>query len=76
MMNQMIVIFCEHRAPRGARGVICPGGIWTCTNPNGHCSCVATCGITRKEHSAEGIEKGISYESDQRKRHAIHLLPA
>ena len=47
-----IVIFCEyrvermaHRAERLEHSVICPGGTWTCTNPTGHCSCVATCGI-------------------------------
>ena len=50
-----IVIFCQHRAQRGMGGIICPGGIWTCTNPNGHCSCVSTCGIKLKERSAESV---------------------
>lgn len=75
MVNQ-VVIFCMYRSSRGAGGVICPGGIWTCTNPTGHCSCVSTCGIKRREHSAEGIDQEVNYESDKGQRREIHLLPS
>jgi hypothetical protein len=62
-----IVIFCMYRVERIAQrakgiahGVICPGGIWTCTNPNGHCSCVSTCGIKLKEKDEQKNIQGIS----------------
>jgi hypothetical protein len=71
-----IVIFCEHRAPRGAGGVICPGGTWTCTNPNGHCSCVTTCGIRSINNDQLSMISERVYESSKGQRREIHLLPA
>jgi hypothetical protein len=71
-----VVVFCKFRELRPAGGIICPGGIWTCTNPNGHCSCISTCGIKRMERSAEGIGLGVDHESDKGKRREIHLLSA
>ena len=42
------VVFCQHRERRhpDKKGIICPGGVWVCTNPDGHCSAVSTCGVT------------------------------
>jgi len=78
-----IVMFCKYRVKRMGHGaerieksVILPGGIWTCTNPGGHCSCVSTCGLKRMEHSAESIEKGVIYDSGKRQRRPVHLLSA
>lgn len=64
-MNNKIVVFCKYRELRPAGGVICPGGIWTCTNPNGHCSCVATCGIQTVQGSGVKVQ-GFEDESTAR----------
>ncbi len=72
-----IVIYCVYRAQRGAGGVICPGGTWTCTNPSGHCSCVNTCGIrTVNNDQLTMISEKRVYESDKGQRREIYLLPA
>lgn len=62
---KQIVIFCEYRARRGTGGIICPGGIWTCTNPGGHCSCVNTCGISIVKGNKNDREKA-ALQSDRR----------
>lgn len=77
-----VVVFCKYRELRPAGGMVCPGGIWTCTNPNGYCSCVSTCGIDTKrrmEHSAESMvlnAQGVDHESDKGKRRSVYLLSA
>lgn len=71
-----IVIYCEHRAQRGAGGVICPGGNWTCTNPKGHCSCVEMCGVITKLHFNFYLMPGVNYESDKGQRREVHILLA
>lgn len=80
-MDRKIVIFCKFRERRhaGSGGILVPGGIWTCTNPSGHCSCVSTCGIAsinRMGHSADGIGLGVNHDSDKGERREIHPLSA
>ena len=78
------VVFCKYRIRRKAqgsghreKGVILPGGIWTCTSPNGHCSCVAVCGIDTRANDYSPLQvQGVDYESDKGKRRSVHILSA